>query len=238
MSTHLAVSLALCGLMVAGAAVGHRAALPRPGATAARSGPWAAVSARMAGPADRAGAARRSSPRHEASRLTAVQVAYLTSCGGCHGVEGASAPHAVPTLRHLTGSFLCTRQGRQFIVRLPDVALSSLSDRMLTRVINWVVFDLGAPAGGWRTVRQRQHPSLAAGRSARPSWPAARRVPPRPYTVAEVARLRREPLTQTGLTPYREQVVAHLEARCAAPAGLSVYGAGYGAGVKSPSPKS
>ncbi len=159
-----------------------------------------------------AGAAGAAVPAKPAvSRLTAVQVAYLTSCGGCHGVEGSSAPHAVPTLRHLTGSFLCTRQGRQFIVRLPDVALSSLSDRMLTRVMNWVVFDLGGPA--------------AAGRGARP------------YTVAEVARLRREPLTQTGLTAYREQVVAHVEARCAAPAGLNVYGAAYGPGVKSPSPK-
>jgi hypothetical protein len=141
-------------------------------------------------------------PKHQVSRLTAVQVAYLTSCGGCHGIEGISAPQAVPTLRHLTGSFLCTREGRQFIVRIPDVALSTLSDRMLTQVMNWVVFDLGAP--------------VAAGPEAKP------------YSVAEVARLRREPLTQTGLTPYREQVVAHLQARCAAPAGLSVYGAAYG----------
>jgi len=139
------------------------------------------------------------------SRLTPVQVAYLTSCGGCHGVEGVSAPQAVPTLRHLTGSFLCTRQGREFLVRLPDVALSSLSNRMLTKVMNWVVFDLGAPAAG--------------GRAARP------------YTVAEVARLRSEPLTQTGLTPYRDRVVAGLQARCGAPAALSVYGAAYGPGA-------
>lgn len=150
-------------------------------------------------------------PQSPVSRLTAVQVAYLTSCGGCHGIEGVSAPQAVPTLRHLTGSFLCTREGRQFIVRIPDVALSSLSDQMLTRVMNWVVFDLGAP--------------VPAGREAHP------------YTVAEVARLRQEPLTQTGLTPYREKVVAHVQARCGAPVGLSVYGAAYALGVKSPSPK-
>ena len=162
-----------------------------------------------------------SSPGHRVSRLTAVQVAYLTSCGGCHGVEGVSAPKAVPTLRHLTGSFLCTREGRQFIVRLPDVALSDLSDRMLTRVMNWVVFDLGAPAGGWGALKR------------------PRGFVPAPYTVAEVARLRREPLTQTGLTPYREQVVARVEARCAAPAGLGAYVPAYGAGVKSPpGPKS
>lgn len=132
--------------------------------------------------------------------LPAAQVAYLTSCGGCHGIEGVSAPGAVPTLRSLTGSFLCTRQGRDFLVRLPDVALASLSDRMLTEVLNFVVFDLGAPVAG--------------GRSARP------------YTVAEVARLRREPLTDTGLTAYRNRVVVGLAGRCPVPAALHVYAAG------------
>jgi hypothetical protein len=156
-------------------------------------------------------AAAQPPPASRPSRLSAVQVAYLTSCGGCHGVEGVSAPKDVPTLRHLTGRFLCTAEGRQFVVRLPDVALSALSDRMLTRVMNWVVFDLGGP--------------VAQAREARP------------YTVAEVARLRREPLTQTGLTPYREQVVARVEARCAGASGLSAYTAAYGAGVRSPPTK-
>jgi len=140
-------------------------------------------------------------PAHRASWLPAVQVAYLTSCGGCHGVEGVSAPRAVPTLRHLTGTFLCTAEGRQYLVRLPDVALSVLSDRMLTKVINWVAFDLGAP--------------VAAGPEARP------------YTVAEVMRLRRHPFTNIRLARYRAQVVAHIAARCAVPAGLRVYGAAY-----------
>jgi len=143
----------------------------------------------------------QATPAHRASWLPAVQVAYLTSCGGCHGVEGVSAPRAVPTLRHLTGTFLCTTEGRQYLVRLPDVALSVLSDRMLTKVINWVAFDLGAP--------------VAAGPEARP------------YTVAEVMTLRRHPFTNTGLRRYRAQVVAHLAARCAVPAGLRVYGAAY-----------
>lgn len=131
--------------------------------------------------------------------LPAAQVAYLTSCGGCHGIEGSSAPGSVPTLRGLTGSFLCTQQGRDFIIRLPDVALTPLSDRKLTEVMNFVVFDLGAPvAGGDRT---------------------------RPYTVAEVSRLRRHPLTDTGLTAYRNQVVAGLAARCRVPQALHVYAA-------------
>ena len=139
-------------------------------------------------------------PTPPADPLPPVQVAYLTSCGGCHGIEGTSAPGQVPTLRGLAGSFMCTRQGRDFLVRLPDVALAPLSDRMLTQVMNFVVFDLGAPVAGGR--------------------------PARPYTVAEVARLRREPLTDTGLTGYRNRVVAGLAARCEVPAGLHVYAAG------------
>jgi hypothetical protein len=133
------------------------------------------------------------------SALPAAQVAYLTSCGGCHGIEGVSAPGAVPTLRGLTGSFLCTRQGRDFLIRLPDVALAQLSDRTLTAVMNFVVFEVGAPVAG--------------GRAARP------------YTVAEVARLRRAPLTGTGLTATRNRVVAGLAARCAVPPALHVYAA-------------
>lgn len=133
------------------------------------------------------------------NRLPEAQVAYLTSCGGCHGIEGVSAPGAVPTLRGLTGSFLCTRQGRDFVIRLPDVALTTLSDRMLTEVMNFVVFDIGAPVAG--------------GRAAKP------------YTVAEVARLRREPLTDTGVTAYRNRVVAGLAARCQVPPELHVYAA-------------
>ncbi|HUA26059.1 MAG TPA: hypothetical protein VMA54_18160 [Steroidobacteraceae bacterium] len=133
------------------------------------------------------------------TRLSATQVAYLTHCGGCHGIEGISAPGAVPTLQGLTGSFLCTQQGREFIIRLPDVGLSTLSDRELTDVMNFVVFDIGAPVAGGK--------------------------PARPYTVAEVARLRRQPLTDTGLTAYRNQVVAGLAVRCQVPAALHVYAA-------------
>ena len=141
----------------------------------------------------------RAKPAQSPTPLPAAQVAYLTSCGGCHGIEGRSAPGSVPTLRGLTGSFLCTPQGRDFIIRLPDVALTQLSDRRLTEVMNFVVFDLGAPVAGGEKA------SL--------------------YTVAEVARLRHHPLTDTGLTAYRNQVVAGLASRCRVPQALHVYAA-------------
>jgi hypothetical protein len=144
-----------------------------------------------------AGQVCATAPVRSISHLTAVQAAYLTHCGGCHGIEGVSAPHSVPTLRGLAGSFLCTDEGRAYVIRLPDVALTGLSNQLLAGVANFVVFDLGAPvAGGPRA---------------------------RPYTPAEVAQLRARPLTGPGLRNYRAAVIQHLAARCPVPPGLRVY---------------
>lgn len=136
-------------------------------------------------------------PAQAIVHLTAVEAAYLTHCGGCHGIEGFSAPHSVPTLRGLAGRFLCTDEGRAYVIRLPDVALTGLSDQLLAGVANFVMFDLGAPVpGGPQT---------------------------RPYTSAEVAQLRERPLTGPGLRAYRAAVINHLAARCPVPPGLRVY---------------
>jgi hypothetical protein len=136
-------------------------------------------------------------PARSISHLTAVQAAYLTHCGGCHGIEGVSAPHSVPTLRGLAGSFLCTDEGRAYVIRLPDVALTGLSNQLLASVANFVVFDLGAPAAGGSRAR--------------------------PYTPAEVAQLRARPLTGPGLRNYRAAVIQQLAARCPVPSGLRAY---------------
>jgi len=134
------------------------------------------------------------------THLTPVQSAYLTQCGGCHGIEGVSAPHAVPSLQGVAGSFLCTRAGRAYIVQLPDVALTGMSDRMLAEVMNFVVFDLGAPVPGGSKVR--------------------------PYTAAEVALLRKRPLIGPALSAYRARIVGEIRARCATRVGVRVYGKG------------
>ena len=67
-------------------------------------------------------------PRHEITQLNDVQSIYLQHCGGCHGVQGISAPREVPDLRGQVGSFLCTADGRAYLVRLPNVALAPVSD--------------------------------------------------------------------------------------------------------------
>ena len=129
--------------------------------------------------------------------LPQVQVAYLERCGGCHGIQGHSAPREVPRLQGQVGSFLCLPEGRAYLVRLPSVATSPLSDDELASLMNFVVFDLGA---------------MPADRARFP-----------PYTAAEVGVLRKRPLNEVALAGYRAAIVEQLIERCGAPSTLRDY---------------
>lgn len=131
------------------------------------------------------------------THLSEVQSVYLQHCGGCHGVQGTSAPREVPSLRGQVGNFLCTAEGRAYLVRLPNIALAPVSDQMLADVMNFVVFDIGAASGASADARR--------------------------FTPAEVAQLRARPLTDTGLADYRARIVNDLIRRCGAPASLRAY---------------
>jgi len=115
---------------------------------------------------------------------------YLGRCGGCHGVDGHSADGLVPDLKDSAGYFLCDDETRGYAARLPNVAFSQISDADLAAMLNYVMFDLGGK-------------SAPAGAQA--------------YTAVEMGRLRREPLTITGLKAYRREVVAEAITRCKAP---------------------
>lgn len=130
-------------------------------------------------------------------QFTRAQTHYVLGCGGCHGENGVSNAKLVPDLRDQVGYFLNTRQGREYLVRLPNVAFSVLSDQELTEVLNFMVFSLGAGSV----------PKQAAA-----------------YTRAEVARLRRQPLNNISLLEYRSRLVEGLIAQHGASPLLRVYG--------------
>jgi cytochrome c553 len=132
-------------------------------------------------------------------RLSPVQTTYLARCGGCHGIQGVSEPSVVPTLRHNLTQFLCTREGRQYLIRLPSIASSPLSDQALTELMNFVVFGLGATADRVVTA------------------PA--------YRASEVHELRARPLNDLSLGQYRARVVEDLIKRCGASPSLRSYAA-------------
>jgi mono/diheme cytochrome c family protein len=129
--------------------------------------------------------------------FTRPQSNYLLACGGCHGENGISNSKLVPDLFDLVGFYLNVPEGREYLVRLPNVAFSIMSDQELTDVLNFMVFRIGGASV----------PAHAA-----------------PYNIAEVARLRKQPLNEVSLLDYRQRLVETLIGEHHAPQKLRVYG--------------
>ncbi|MGD9810966.1 MAG: cytochrome C [Sphingobium sp.] len=119
---------------------------------------------------------------------------YIENCGGCHGVRGSTAPAQVPELRGRVGYFLCTPETRAYLLRLPNVAHSKVTDdQQLSDLMNYVVYVLGEG-------------SVPPGR--------------RPFTAEEVRYERTRALTSANLTQERARNVAIAMQQCHAPASL------------------
>ena len=79
-------------------------------------------------------------PRAESDPLINPPVIdYMLHCQGCHLANGMGLPGAVPPLAGSDSRFLHSEAGRQFLIHVPGVALSRLSDERLARLMNWVV---------------------------------------------------------------------------------------------------
>lgn len=141
--------------------------------------------------------------------IGATPGAYLLYCGGCHGINGHSSDAAVPSLKGQVDAFLCLPEGREYIVRLPNVAFAPLSDAQLAELMNFVV-----ALGQTRTGKGDP-----------------------PYTAAEVGALRRKPLLGQPVAGYRRALVTRLVETCGAPRSLLSYrGGGDDAPLSKPRP--
>lgn len=119
---------------------------------------------------------------------------YVENCGGCHGIGGDSAPALLPVLRERVGYFLCTPDARAYLIRLPNVSHSRITDNAeLADLLNYVVFDLG-------------------GASAPAGAPA--------FTAEEVTRERPHALNDISLKALRASLVERVIRACHAPASL------------------
>ena len=129
--------------------------------------------------------------------LTVPQSDYVEHCSGCHGMQGNSAPAEIPVLRERVGYFLCTKEGRDYLIRLPNVAYSAITDNQeLADMMNFVVFGLGGNS---------------APRNAKP------------YTAGEVARLRARALATQSLIAARAEVVGKMMTSCAVPKSMNYF---------------
>ncbi len=108
--------------------------------------------------------------------------AYSRNCQGCHGHHGVSVSE-VPTLVGRVGHFAATPRGRDYLIRLPNVAYAHLDDAALAEMMNWML-----------------------------AYYSAAELPDgfRAFTAEEVARLRARPLYD--VLTERDTVIAGLVA--------------------------
>lgn len=99
----------------------------------------------------------------------------MLQCLGCHGPDGRGEPGHVPSIRSTLAPLSRFAEGRRYLVEVPGVALSTLSDRDLAALLNWMIPQIGG-------VKPEQF---------------------RAFTAAEVARYRRTPLVEISATRAR-----------------------------------
>jgi len=123
-----------------------------------------------------------------------AQSDFIEQCAGCHGVRGTTVPAHLPEIKDRVGWFMCTPESRAYLLRLPNVAHSRITDNaQLADLMNYVVFVLGgksAPAGT------------------------------KPFTGDEVAHERQFALTSGSLKAERLRLANEAIAKCRAPASL------------------
>ncbi len=129
--------------------------------------------------------------------LTGPQSDYVEHCSGCHGMQGNSAPADIPVLRDRVGYFMCSQEGRDYLIRLPNVAFSAITDNQeLADMMNFVVFGLGGNSAPRGT---------------------------KPFTAAEVAKLRGRALATGSLIAARAAIVDRLVGTCAVPQSMKFF---------------
>lgn len=109
---------------------------------------------------------------------------YVMNCWGCHQPGGEGIPGAVPRLKDTVGNFLRAPGGRQYLIEVPGVAGSALSNAQVAQVLNWLLV----------TFSKHQLP---------PGF--------KPYTETEVARYR--PHELNNIQTVRSDLIAKLSAQ-------------------------
>jgi mono/diheme cytochrome c family protein len=79
-----------------------------------------------------------------AARAWTPAVNYALNCQGCHLADGRATPGLVPALAGTVGRLVHVREGRDYLVRLPNVASTTLTDDETADLLNWVVRRFGA----------------------------------------------------------------------------------------------
>lgn len=108
---------------------------------------------------------------------------YQMFCQGCHTPDGTGGK-SIPKIKDHIGYFLQNQVAREYLVRVPGSANSSLNDEQLAEVLNWMIIELG----GKSVPTDMQY-----------------------FTTSEVGELRQAPLFE--VVEYREKLVEQLSVK-------------------------
>ena len=75
--------------------------------------------------------------------LSKPATTYAANCAGCHGHSGRSVGE-IPTLVDRIGYFARIPEGRAYLVQVPNVAMSAISDEDLAEMLNWLLHSYSA----------------------------------------------------------------------------------------------
>jgi mono/diheme cytochrome c family protein len=75
----------------------------------------------------------QAAPRYDAGSNFAIH------CMGCHRADGRGSPPEVPSLVQDLPWMLRISAGREYVIRVPGVAGSSLTDPETTAILNWIL---------------------------------------------------------------------------------------------------
>jgi mono/diheme cytochrome c family protein len=109
---------------------------------------------------------------------------YTLNCWGCHKPRAEGIPGTVPRLADSMANFLQVPGGREYLVEVPGVAASTLSNAEIAEVLNWLLVTFNKAE-----------------------------IPPdfKPYTEDEIAKYRPHQLIQ--ITQTRDALVKQLKAK-------------------------
>lgn len=70
---------------------------------------------------------------------------YILHCSGCHGIDGTgSRTGGIPSLS-LVKTFTSDAEGRKYLMQVPGIAYSGLSNKEIASVVNYAVARWGQP---------------------------------------------------------------------------------------------
>jgi hypothetical protein len=109
---------------------------------------------------------------------------WTLNCQGCHRLDGSGSAGTAPSIAGTVAKFLWVPGGREYLIRVPGVATSSLGDADLAELMNWML---------WRF--DREHLPVHF----------------QPFTASELAPLRPRPL-RLEASQMRSDLLAKAEA--------------------------